>query len=576
MWGYQPHFCDQFERLLNTVLSELGVTGADGCCLLVGVPIPGSTAAHEFCVEPEDGKWPLDLFRGLRASRDQIAGTHRLNGVFYGDEASNRDLPERIRCDSARQAVQGALSDYDAREEVRSFAGKPTPVGEYHVVPVLQLPNSIFDRHKPLREPLTYGQFTGEPSLIHAAVKQVLIEAHQELLRPDPGRGTSGRSASAPEIVRRAAADFMYAPAIAIGDNRYLGPNLFDRFNLISSLMYEGTEGKGRLLLTRLPSSAIDVALEFAASVPFLEQRWSRKMIQMASADTALLANVECILGLGNLVPGIDPWLKQDVFEVRFHDHYHWSLCCGEVVLLVSKYGVPSLPQEKFPKSSLLDTFARLFPEANKEHIDNFTTLFDFAVSQRHGSMLVVARDAGKEAERLKGQGTKIAPVKLTPELYRVVSRIDGTIIIDPACVCYAVGVILDGPANAGCTPSRGARYNSGIRYVAASREPRMAVVVSDDHTVDVMPILRPRIRRSVLAQHIADLESASGDTYHAAINWLDKHRFYVDGDQCKRVNAALARIEAEPTDVGEIRILWRQFNADDQCTSAYFEDEPT
>jgi hypothetical protein len=33
------------------------------------------------------------------------------------------------------------------------------------------------------------------------------------------------------------------------------------------------------------------------------------------------------------------------------------------------------------------------------------------------GRMLVVARDASEEAARLRGQGTKVVPTKLTPEL---------------------------------------------------------------------------------------------------------------------------------------------------------------
>jgi hypothetical protein len=107
----------------------------------------------------------------------------------------------------------------------------------------------------------------------------------------------------------------------------------------------------------------------------------------------------------------------------------------------------------------LIDTFQRLFPEATEDDVSSFTALFDAAVEQRRGSMLVVAGDAETEAARLSGQGTKVRPTKLTPELYRRVSNIDGTIIVDPHCICHAVGVILDGPAREECTPARGARY---------------------------------------------------------------------------------------------------------------------
>ena len=251
----------------------------------------------------------------------------------------------------------------------------------------------------------------------------------------------------------------MYTSGIAIGGKSYVGHNLFERFNLVSSLMYEGVEGKGRMLLTTLDNDAVDVALALEDPVPFGEPRWARKILQMASAETALLASTESILGLGSIAKGTDPWITQNIFEVKFHDHYHWSLSCGEEVLLVSRYEMPSLPRDKFPRARLLDTFQRLFPEVNAVDVDSFTALFDTAIEQRRGSMLVVAQDAAAEVVRLCSQGTQIVPTKLTPDLYRRVSNIDGMIIIDPQCNCHVVGVILDGPANDRCTPSRGVGY---------------------------------------------------------------------------------------------------------------------
>ena len=158
--------------------------------------------------------------------------------------------------------------------------------------------------------------------------------------------------------------------------------------------------------------------------------------------------------------------------------------------MLVSRYGSPSLPRDTFPRHRLLDTYERLFPEATKEDIDRFAALFDAAVGQHHGSMLIVAKEAGTEASRLGGQGTQIDPIVLTPDLYHQVSCIDGAVIISPHGVCHAIGVILDGPARPEGTASRGARYNSAIRYVGSSGDPRLAVVVSDDETVDVIPVL--------------------------------------------------------------------------------------
>ena len=187
-----------------------------------------------------------------------------------------------------------------------------------------------------------------------------------------------------------------------------------------------------------------------------------------------------------------------------------------------------------------------------------------------------MAKDAELEVERLQGQGTRIEPTILTPDLYRQVSGIDGTIMIDPHGVCHAIGVILDGPARPECTPSRGARYNSGIRYVRSTNTPRLAVVVSDDQMVDVIPVLSLQIKRSTLESTIAVLETATADDYHSTINWLDDHRFYLNQEQCEQVNAALKRIQEEPMEVGEIRRKWQEFSPDPDFNDSYFESEDT
>ena len=132
-----------------------------------------------------------------------------------------RDKPENIRRDSVRIAVQKALKTYDSEHDVRSFAGRPTPVNDHYVVPVLQLPNELFERFRSLRESVSNGHFTFQASLIAAAVSTVLTEAYDELLRPELGRNLFGQSCSPYEIIRRAAASFMHTPGVAIGEKKH-------------------------------------------------------------------------------------------------------------------------------------------------------------------------------------------------------------------------------------------------------------------------------------------------------------------------------------------------------------------
>jgi len=207
---------------------------------------------------------------------------------------------------------------------------------------------------------------------------------------------------------------------------------------------------------------------------------------------------------------------------------------------------------------------------ASPADAENFWTLFKACVSISHGSMLVVAEDAASEAERLADQGTPIEPVKMTPDLLERVSGIDGSILLDPSGICHAIGVILDGEATSDCSPARGSRFNSALRYVRSENLPRLAIVTSEDRTIDVVPLLRPQIPRSVIEEQITRLEKASADNYHAAQSWLDEHRFYFDLNQCSRINSSLKRLDDLARDVGEIRYITSVFNPNDKLDDTY------
>jgi hypothetical protein len=185
--------------------------------------------------------------------------------------------------------------------------------------------------------------------------------------------------------------------------------------------------------------------------------------------------------------------------------------------------------------------------------------------------MLVVAEDAAFEAARLSDQGTAIHAVQMTPELLERVSGIDGSILLDPAGVCHAIGVILDGEATEVCSPARGSRFNSALRYVSSRDKRRMAVVFSDDRTVDIVPLLKPQIRKVDIEKHIAELEEASVDVYHSARNWLDEHRFYLESTQCARINAALERLQPMVMASGQIWVLMSKFEPNPELDETYF-----
>lgn len=572
MWGYQEHLRISLALLTKRVLTKLGAE-VEVESLLVGVRTPGSKNRNAVCIEPEDGRWPLSAFAGIEDAVEAINANHDLQNMFYGDEPSNRDKPDVMRRDSVRTAVLNALDEFDRASGMMSFYGTPHRVDDFHVVPIIQVPSSLFQKYPPLeRLPKgRHGTASGPWSFIHSAIATILAAVSGELKLPEPGRHFALSMTNAEEIARTAATRFMYGPGNAISEY-YCSTDLFARLNLVSSLLYEGAQGVGRLLFANPRTADINLTLAFNDPVPLSEPRWARKVLQIAGTDTVLVADSERIYGLGQLGAASASDV-QDVFTVDFLDHYTWELSCEEIPLLRSHYGLPSLPKPLFEKVLFVTNLERLFPDADESDRERLWALLNAAGNQKSGSMIVIASDAAEEGKRLKAQGTSVSPVPMSVELFRQASRIDGSILLDPHGNCHAIGVILDGAANSECTPSRGSRFNSAVRYVHRAPAQRLAVVVSDDRTVDIFPVLRPNVSRLLLEQQINELVAANSENYHKAMNWLSARRFYLNARQCTQINDAISRIRKLPHEGGEIRYFVGEFAPDPNFNDTYLSD---
>lgn len=572
MWGYQESFRVSCQYLIRDVLEELGAEG-NAEVFLVGARAPESKNKNEVCIEPEDGKWSLSIFKGLLDSIESIYSTHHLQNIAYGDAASNRDKPKWMRQDSTRRAVENALIDYDEANGVFSFCGDTQCLGEYYITPVIQIPESTFIKFPPLayKPKGNRRQGFGYRSFIHAAIFTVLNEISEKLQSPEPGRFTYKAMRIPEEIIRIAAKDFLSTPGLSI-DERYYGDGLFEQLNLVSSLMYEQMKGIGRLILIHPENEAIDYLIQFIQPVSLREPRWVRKILQMAVSGSAIIADWQYIYGLGDLKTTHNP-SEQDAFTINFLDHYYWELCCGEQVLFRSKYGVPKLPQEYFDQQSFIANYIRLFPLSSVEDSLHLWNLLQVQIKQEYGSMIVVTEDAAIEAKRLSKQGTSIVGTRLTETLLESISSIDGTILLDPYGVCHAFGVILDGEVNDECTPSRGSRYNSGVRYVYSNGRCALAIVASDDKTIDIIPEIRRLVSRSLLERYIKTFIASTIENFHDSRNWLDKHRFYINAEQCEQLNSTIDRLDNSSQDLDSIYSGTDKFEVHPNFNESYLSD---
>lgn len=237
-------------------------------------------------------------------------------------------------------------------------------------------------------------------------------------------------------------------------------------------------------------------------------------------------------------------------------------------------YGAPTLPTPIFDADRLVDVLGRVFEDAAPEKL---LPLVSAAASARHGTTLVISAVADNEAHRLSGQATLVEPAELSPELLAHLSRIDGAVLVSPAGVCFAIGVILDGRAEGDGDPARGARFNSALRYQRSLPAVTVAVVVSEDGDVTHVPDLMPRVHRQDVLDAITLLEEAARreerGEFSEAYDAIERLAFYLNEAQCERVNT-LAQAEHDRTlAAGGLAIIRQPLRPHREMNDSYFAD---
>jgi hypothetical protein len=448
----------------------------DPTVALVGVLWETFDDAPETCVEPARNQRLAQAVTGLRAAAvEPGAATQPL-----GDPRLR--LPQVLQAGhvAAQRALERALEAHDTEHEVVSFCSFPQRVGGYLVSVVIQFARATVDAHGPDgRGP---HHVDGSPvTLLHAVIEEFLAECAAALARPDMGRyGVLDHEI--PDLMRAAGRRLMHGP----GQLMHGMTDLYDVCTVISTMTYEGADGIGGMLIA--PRDHADVRPDLLLQRPtsLRDYRTVRKVLEISDDGLFLLCSDGEVYGFGRSAAptGAAP---AGLFLVAFTGQHRWRLSLGPRVLMEVTYGQPHLPKERLNTLDFHRTVERTFPAMSGDDVDTLWSLVSAATEQRHGTMVVVSTGAALEAARLGTQAIATAPTLLTPAAMRLITAIDGAVLIDPGNRCHAIGAILDGLATEAGDPSRGARYNSAIRYVASSSHACLAIVVSEDGMINVV-----------------------------------------------------------------------------------------
>jgi len=454
---------------------------------VLGIPAPGNPS-RQVRVAPADAPFGTVLPRiaeRIAEIERSVAGQGSAPHAGERVERGHRARPDLGlgRAELVVAAAAEVLREHGRRSDRLSFcAGAVRMLGHY-VVPVLQVRREAYAALPALRSDAR-GLGHGVHGFADAVIAEILREAEEELHKPRPGKSLYWLDQ---DVVARAAGTALLFEAAAAGHQVSDAHALLDRLNVISATRYERRVGRGRIVIARPDHPAVRSKLRLATPIPLGEPQWTRKMLEMASDGIALLSDSAHVLGLGIVSDDYDP-AAEDLFVVEFVDHYKWELSHASTVLMRVEYGVPGLAHPPLHRAQLGAVLARVFPDTPVEVDKRLWRIVETAMEQPHGTMIVVTERAGEEAARLASQCTRIEPVVLGEEMIRRVTAIDGAVLLDAEGRCHAVGAILDGRATADGRPARGARYNSALRYVNDAGSPTLAVVISEDGRVDVLP----------------------------------------------------------------------------------------
>jgi hypothetical protein len=572
MWGYQLHFQVSVkhaaERLFKALHPEFEVE-----VFLLGIAREKDPTIHPVCLQPEDCGFSPSDFARVREDAEHYRAVDPDRDVICSAEWHQRSYERRIEARALRNAVMSVLNGWRNENEGKYYFAGFSPVGKYDVGVVLRAHCNATEQ--PYRLPKVHAeeQYGAPYSLVDAAAHEFLADCQRSLLTPSPEHVDEYRGRKADELLREAGDRLMETPVWA-GSNPDFMYGLFGACNYISELTYESQGSVGGMLIAKVGHKNIEPTLLLRSSFSLGEHRAVRKLLQVASAGDFLLCDGSNIVGFGKQT-GVYDQSDADLFEVRFTRHYHWELLhAGHSMMRVS-YGTPRLPRAALNADKLASDLERIFSGVESANIQRLVQLALSACDQGHGALLVISANAECEAARLGKQSTLVEPVVLTERIIKAVTAIDGAVLLAPDGKCFAIGVILDGLATPEGDASRGARYNSSVRYVA-DKTNCAAIIVSEDGVAEWIPSLRPQISRKVLAQKESEARALlSGtdideDKARAVINWSRGHRFYLPAAMCDAVNELKKRFDSKMKAEGAPIIIDSEFAPSAEMTDEY------
>ena len=253
-------------------------------------------------------------------------------------------------------------------------------------------------------------------------------------------------------------------------------------FTQIANYEYEGNPCKGKIVFTNDIKNIVRFAKPVSINIQNVKK--IRKLLEMTNDDICLIVSL-----FRKEIVGIDDCKKhEDDYLLEYIDTNMWSLSFKGTYILKYVDGQYRLPEAKLNREMFLKKCNERF---GKEYDPSIFIIIEAAINQKHGTMIVISKEAGEETNSIlkEGKGTAISKINLVNQSNEMIiglCSIDGAVMIDTYGNCAGIGLILSNPNTGKGNPERGSRYNSAVNYIN-NHEHSIVVVISEDGIIDVL-----------------------------------------------------------------------------------------
>jgi hypothetical protein len=515
----------------------------------------------------------FELDRIFEIAKDLESDTRSTKNVLPSDRAKIETL--RL----ALHQILSAKTAYGERDVFVSGGQRATMTAEingYSMFTILLLEKNVLDGHKLPDSfwPETIKNRDG--SLAESAATLILKECTLTLRDPHKGFLDNIIEKSAEELLHRAAS--VLTESISKGLAKPAGLNLFEACNLISSMSYEGAEGVGKIILMTKHYPDPELMINLESPFPVKDFRKVRKFLEISNKDLSVVSDGSHIIGLCQNEEKKGTWAQ--MLAIEFTGHFRWKLRFKKQVLLSVAYNQPVIEVRKIDQQKFHSDLSRIFTGLLPEEIKDLWLLVQAGMNQKHGTILVISDEAQSEAMRLRSQALVVQPVKLSAAMMLPISAIDGAVLMDRHGVCHAIGVILDGPATEKGDSSRGARYNSAIKYFQnQKRGGVLIIIISEDGLVNLIPDLMPQVSRVAIARNIEILRQLAQEHEPDEVQVVNimahliNQKFYLRKGDCIAINRYSKRLANQLKNSIYISFLDKKLKPNQEMDDSYYLD---